>query len=56
MLTLPEIVASLQDRRPAMVAKGTGLTRPTIAFIRDGKNTNPSYDTLQKLSDYLEKK
>lgn len=54
MLTLDEIKAQLADRRPGMVANATGLSYPTIQAIRDGKNTNPTLNVVQSLSDYLE--
>ena len=56
MMTLQQIEAALQDRRPAMVASATGLTIPTITAIRDGKSKRPAHETVQKLSDYLEAK
>lgn len=45
---------ALADRRPKIVAEGTGLHVNTITDIRDGKNQNPKLDTLNKLADYLE--
>ena len=54
MLTLNEIKSALHDRRPAMVAKSTGVSCVTIANIRDGINTNPTLSVMQRLSDYLE--
>ena len=53
MLTLEYIKNALQDRRPGMVAEATGLHPNTITAIRDGKNTNPTYQVLEALSDYL---
>lgn len=54
MLDLDGIVRRLKDRRLDHLQEGTGLSKPTISAIRDGVNTNPSHDTLKKLSDYFE--
>lgn len=56
MLTIEEIRERLQDRRLAMVADTTGIHYATLQAIRIGKVTNPSYDTVKALSDYLEDK
>lgn len=56
MLTIEQIREELQDRRLQMVAKGAGLTYPTVQKIRDGNAVKPSYETIKALSDYLEGK
>lgn len=56
MMTLEEIRAELKDRMPRRVAQATGLHYNTIRAIRDNLSANPTYNVLQKLSDYLEKK
>jgi len=53
MNELSEIKSALKDRRLCIIAEKTGLHVNTIASIRDGKNTNPTLETLQKLADYL---
>jgi transcriptional regulator with XRE-family HTH domain len=53
MLTLEEIVQLLQDRHLPTVAEKTGIKYRTIYNIKNGINTNPSYDTVQKLSGYF---
>lgn len=55
MLTLEQIKEKLQDRNLTKVAKAVDLTRPFLSGIRSGKVPNPSYDTIKRLSDYLEK-
>jgi transcriptional regulator with XRE-family HTH domain len=50
---LDEVRRLLQDRRIDKVALATGLSRETIAAIRDGRNQNPTLTTLQRLMDYL---
>lgn len=50
---LDEVQKALRDRRLDIVAAATGLSRQTIADIRDGANRNPTLATLQKLIDYL---
>ena len=56
MLTLDQIVAGLKDRKLNVVAELSGVNYQTVTFIANGKQTNPSYNTLKKLSDYLEGK
>jgi len=54
MLDLEEIRRRLADRRVDAVAQATKLHRNTISTIRDGKQENPTYYVLRRLSDYLE--
>ena len=56
MLTLDQIRARLVDRQTSKVVEATGLSRQTIYEIRRGIQTNPTHDTLKKLSDYLEER
>ncbi len=56
MMTLDQIRDALKDRRPAMVAQSTGLHVNTVMRIRDGMNTNPTYEVVAALSDYLQGK
>lgn len=56
MLTIERIRELLLDRRLAMVADSTGIHYATIQAIRNGKVTNPSYETVRLLSDYFEGK
>jgi transcriptional regulator with XRE-family HTH domain len=53
MMTLEQIKEQLQDRRLEAVSKATEVHRNTLAAIRDGKNENPTYTVLRKLSDYF---
>jgi len=53
MLDLEEIRRRLQDRVSVVVAANTGLSRATIAALKNGTSPNPSRTTLRKLSDYL---
>lgn len=53
MMTLDQIKWQLEDRKLDAVSKATDIHRNTLAAIRDGKNTNPTYDVLRKLSDYF---
>lgn len=55
-MTLEQIAKALADRRLAVVASATGLTRETLRRIRDGNAKRPAHDTVRKLSDYLEGK
>ena len=56
MMTLDQIRDALKDRRPAMVAQSTGLHVNTVMRIRDGMNTNPTYEVVSALSKYLQGK
>jgi len=53
MLELEEIRRRLMDRRLNIVGKATGFHPTTIAYIRDGRQTNPTLKVMKKLSDYL---
>jgi len=48
-----QIRAALQDRRIEAVAHATGIHRNTIAHLRSGKTTNPTWETMRKLTEYL---
>ena len=56
MMTLDQIRDALKDRRPAMVAQSPGLHVNTVMRIRDGMNTNPTYEVVAALSKYLQGK
>lgn len=53
MNELSEIRQALQDRKLHVIAGATGLHVNTIAAIRDGKNNNPTLDTVMRLAKYL---
>lgn len=53
-MSLEELRAALADRRVNVVADATGLSRKTVARIRDGKVLNPSYEAVQKLITYIQ--
>lgn len=55
MLDLEQIITILQDRNLSEVCRRTGLNYITVWRISsEGKITNPNYETVKKLSDYLE--
>ena len=54
MLTLEEIVIILQDRNLNEVSRRTNLSYPAVWRIANGKAGNIGYETVKKLSDYLE--
>lgn len=56
MLTIEEMRELLQDRNASAIASMTGLSAATIRDIKEGRNTNPTMTTAQKLSDYLTRK
>lgn len=53
VLNLEQIRTALDDRNLEKVSENTGIHRNTLAAIRAGTNTNPTYATLKVLSDYL---
>jgi DNA-binding Xre family transcriptional regulator len=53
VLTIDQLRAKLQDRRLEIVANATGLHYNTLLCIRDSKQTNVKYETLEKLSAYF---
>ena len=55
MLNLEQLRMALDDRNVEKVSARTGIHRNTIAAIRSGANSNPSYATMKILSDYLTK-
>ena len=52
-MTPEQIRDALQDRRIDAVADATGIHRNTIAHLRSGKTTNPSWETMRRLTEYL---
>lgn len=54
MLTLEQIKDLLQDRRPAVVAKATGVHVNTVLSIRDSDDPNPTYKVYAALSNYFD--
>lgn len=53
MMTLERIVFELQDRNATMVARACGLRIGTVCDIKSGRQLNPNYKTIEKLSTYL---
>jgi transcriptional regulator with XRE-family HTH domain len=53
MMTIEAIRLALQDRRLTAIAQATGLHYNTVSAIKRGTQLNPSYDTLSRLSAYL---
>lgn len=54
MLEIEEIKIKLSDRNLAEVARRIGVTRSYLSAICKGKK--PGYETIKKLSDYLDEK
>ena len=53
MMTPEEARRALQDRRCDKVSASTGLSYNTVRAVRNGQNTNPKWETLRALSEYL---
>jgi DNA-binding Xre family transcriptional regulator len=56
MLTLEEIKDKMKDRKLVTVAAATGMNYQTVQRLMAGDKRKVSYDTVKKLSDYLEGK
>jgi hypothetical protein len=56
MLTLEQITTTLKDRNWKRVSEGSGVGYLTVWKIARGFPGNVSYQTVVKLSEYLEKK
>jgi|TARA_R110000823_G_C15824863_1_gene489680 hypothetical protein len=54
MLTPAQVQEKLQDRVATIVATRTGLHANTIRDLKSGAILNPSYETMMKISAYLE--
>lgn len=54
MLTLEQVRAGLQDRRLSAVSEATGLSYDTVWRVARGKAICVSYDTVRRLSAYLQ--
>lgn len=54
MLTLEQIKKELGDKNLSEVGRRVGLTGAYLSAIVRGVSKNPSYETIKKLSDYLE--
>lgn len=52
-MTLEQIKAALSDRNLTEVARRTGLSYPTVYGIAKGTNSNPAYQSVEKLVQYL---
>jgi transcriptional regulator with XRE-family HTH domain len=53
MLSLEQIKTALEDRNLITVSQRIYVSPATLRRIKNGE-TKPSYETLKKLSDYLE--
>lgn len=56
MLSLDKIIEMLKDRNLSEVSRRTELSIPTVWRIANGQAGNVGYETVKKLSDYLESK
>jgi predicted transcriptional regulator len=55
MKDLDQIREALKLMRLDIVSQGSDVHRNVIASIRDGRTDNPSYQTVRKLSDFLDR-
>lgn len=53
LLHIHEVAAKLQYRNLSEIQRETGLSRPTLTELRDGKKTDANYSTLVKLTQYF---
>lgn len=52
-MTPQQVQTALRDRNLRIVAEETGLHYNTVASIGRGDTSNPSWETMRKLSEYL---
>lgn len=50
---LQYVVRRLQDSNLKVIAKNVGLSYMTVYLIKVGKNTSPSFSTVNKLATYF---
>jgi predicted DNA-binding transcriptional regulator AlpA len=55
-MTMDQIRAALKDRKIALVAKATGLSRQSIYSIMNGKTEYPRVNAYNALVAYLTRK
>lgn len=55
MIDLPEILKRMEDMNLSKIAEKIGVTKQALSKIKL-RETNPSYTTLKKLSEYFEEK
>lgn len=53
MLTLKQIIEKLKDRNLSYIGRELDISPQYMADLAKGKATNPSYEILEKLSNYL---
>lgn len=53
LLNLEQMRNGLKDKKLYMVAEITGLSYPTLKKLLDGKDNNPTYETIVVVSRYL---
>ena len=56
MMTLDEIVETLYRENLEEVSRDLSMNYQQIWRLKAGKDTNPTYKTIKKLSDYFEVK
>jgi len=55
MLTLDEVKERMKDRKLVTVAAATGMNYATVQRLMAGDKRKVSYETVKRISDYLEK-
>ncbi len=54
MLSIDEVARRLEDRNLTKVSEKTGLSYPTVLKVAKRLDGDVMYETIKKLSDYLE--
>lgn len=52
-MTIEEIVKALENKKPSVVSRDTGVKAATIRGIARGANKNPTYNVYTALVKYL---
>lgn len=55
MMNLEQVQKALKNSNLTEVSRHVNITVSYLSYLANGKRLNPSYDTLKRLSDYLEK-
>jgi DNA-binding Xre family transcriptional regulator len=56
VLNLEEVIEKMKDRKLRVVSEQTGLSYATVWRVATGRIKDVSYETIKKISDYLEEK
>ena len=56
IMTIEDVRKGIAGSVLSQAARDTGIHRNTLRMIRDGKHVNPSYETMLRLTEWLEER